>query len=90
VGQRRCAGDHDFAVSRLGAGIARMQCTSCGAVMIDLDAAEDGHGTVTEPGLFRPARPTIFTVLAEEQRAEATPKPEAAGPRYVFMSDRPS
>lgn len=46
-----------------------MECGICGSVVIDLDAAEDG-ATVTVPGLFKPARPTIFSVLRQEQETD--------------------
>lgn len=56
--------------------------------MIDL-AAEDGSAPVTAPGLFGPAKPTIFSVLAEEQRAmektvEANPQPQSVVHRPAF------
>lgn len=51
-------------------------------MLIDLDAAEDGLATVTTPGLFRPARPTIFSVLREEQIEAATA--ERSGPSFGF------
>jgi ribosomal protein S16 len=47
-----------------------MECGNCGSVVIDLDAAEDG-AAVTVPGLFKPAKPTIFSVLREEREAAA-------------------
>lgn len=70
MGQRGCPGDHNYVVRDLGAGVARLECTKCDSVVIDLDAAKDGATTVTVPGLFGPAKPTIFSVLAEEQRAK--------------------
>lgn len=42
---------------------------------------------MTVPGLFGPARPTIFSVLAEERRREAEEQAEAprgSGGRYAF------
>lgn len=68
MGQGRCTGDHEYETRRLGVGLARLRCRKCGGVVIDLDAAKDGPA-VTEPGLFGPAKPTIFTVLGEERRA---------------------
>lgn len=71
--------------------MARMACQSCDTVMIDLDAAKDGSAPVTTPGLFGPARPTIFSALAEARRAGAAAEEAAAakarpgrGPRYAF------
>ena len=70
VGQNGCAGDHSFSKRDLGAGLLRLECETCGSVVIDLDAAEDGRTVVTEPGLFGRSRPTIFSVLREEYTAE--------------------
>ena len=70
MGQKKCVGDHKYAKRDLGAGWLRLECGSCGAVVIDLDAAEDGRAVVTEPGLFGRPRPTIFSVLREEYTAE--------------------
>lgn len=50
--------------------------------MIDLDAVKDGAAVVTAPGLFKAAKPTIFSVLRQEQIENATP--ERAGPHYAF------
>lgn len=86
MGQRGCTGDHDYVVRDLGAGVARLECSRCRAVVIDLDAARDGN-TVTVPGLFGPARPTIFSVLAEERRRESEEQAEptrGSGGRYAF------
>lgn len=86
MGQRGCTGDHDYVVRDLGAGVARLECSRCHSVVIDLDAARDGN-TVTVPGLFGPARPTIFSVLAEERRRESEEQAEAprgSGGRYAF------
>lgn len=59
--------------------------------MVDLEAERDGMSAVTVPGLFRPSRPTIFSVLGEEQRAEERgetvdeqPETDEESPRYVF------
>jgi len=85
VGQKRCSGDHAYAKRELGAGFQRLECGNCGSVFIDLDAAGDGPTVVTVPGLFKPAKPTIFSVLREEQdneQDEATPR--AAAPRHGF------
>lgn len=78
MGQRGCPGDHEYVVKDLGAGVARLECSRCDSVVIDLDAAKDG--SVTVPGLFGPAKPTIFSVLAEEQRAEREEKAEGRHP----------
>lgn len=90
MGQGECYGEHEVVATNLGAGMARLACRHCESVTIVLDAAGDGTEPVTAPGLFGPVRPTIFTVLAEEQR-EAEP-PAAAqtgtvldrGPRFAF------
>lgn len=55
-----------------------MECGKCGWVVIDLDAAVDGS-TVTVPGLFKAAKPTIFSVLRQEQEAAAAEVAEAVG-----------
>ena len=78
MGQGRCSGDHEFITRELGAGLRRMECGNCGSVVIDLDAAGDG-ATVTVPGLFKPAKPTIFSVLREEQEAAAVGVGEEVG-----------
>ena len=86
MGQRGCTGDHDYVVHDLGAGVARLECSRCHSVVIDLDAARGGD-TVTVPGLFGPARPTIFSALAEERRrqaSEAEPPRRGSGGRYAF------
>lgn len=85
VGKGGCADGHSFAVTRVGAGLARHECRRCEEVVIDLDAAEDE--AVTAPGLFRPKRPTIFSVLAEERRRgqhEAEDRSVLTRPRYAF------
>lgn len=89
VGQSKCADGHRYTATDLGAGMRRLECRHCDSVTIDLDAAEDG--SVTAPGLFGPARPTIFSVLAEEQRKMdqtlAAARAEAGsggGPRFAF------
>lgn len=93
MGQRGCTGDHNYVIRDLGAGVARLECSRCDSVVIDLDAAKDGN-TVTVPGLFGPARPTIFSVLAEERRQqeiEADPKPtRGSGGRYAFGGGSPA
>ena len=66
MGQKRCSGDHRYATRELGAGLRRLECSTCGSVVIDLDAAGDGSA-VTTPGLFKPAKPTIFSVLRQEE-----------------------
>ncbi|MFP3915016.1 MAG: hypothetical protein ACLFWM_09090 [Actinomycetota bacterium] len=76
-------------MTRLGAGMQRLECRRCDAVMVDLDAAGDGSTPVTAPGLFKPARPTIFSVLAEEERERERSiaenvTGEGAGPRFAF------
>lgn len=88
MGRVPCRGDHDFAVRRLGIGLARMECRRCDAVIVDLDAAEDGSASITAPGLFGPAKATIFTVLGEERREaersqedNTTPR---SGPSFAF------
>lgn len=74
----------------LGAGMARLECSRCGSVRIDLNAAGTGSAPVTAPGLFKPAKPTIFSVLAEERRAEQKQAedmetvPSSRGPRHAF------
>lgn len=68
---KKCTGDHSYTVTVVGGGVSRLVCDNCTAVMIDLDAAKDGEASVTVPGLFKPARPTIFSVLGAERRAEA-------------------
>lgn len=88
MGNHVCEGTHDYEVTNLGAGMARLECHRCQTVMIDL-AAEDGSALVTAPGLFGPARPTIFSVLAEEQRAmeaavEAPAPPQSVVHRPAF------
>lgn len=55
--------------------------------MIDL-AAEDGSAPVTAPGLFGPAKPTIFSVLAEEEREME--KAEESHPRSQSVVHRPA
>lgn len=92
MGQRGCTGDHDYVVSDLGAGVARLECSRCDSVVIDLDAAKDGT-TVTVPGLFGPARPTIFSALAEERRRRESEPPEPArgsGGRFAFGGGSPT
>lgn len=92
MGQRGCTGDHDYVVHDLGAGVARLECSRCYSVVIDLDAARDGY-TVTVPGLFGPARPTIFSALAEERRrqeTEAEPPRRGTGGRYAFGGGSPA
>jgi len=88
VGKGRCSGSHDFAVKKLGAGLARLECRRCDTVVIDLDASDEDNRTVTSPGLFKPKKPTIFSVLAEERRdGDMAPEPAEApvdGPRYAF------
>jgi hypothetical protein len=88
VGKGRCSGSHEFAVKKLGAGLARLECRRCDTVIIDLDATDDDNRTVTAPGLFRPKKPTIFSVLAEEKReaqeAGEERDPSTSGPRYAF------
>lgn len=91
MGKGRCNGDHDFAVRKLGAGLARMECRLCATVVVDLDAVDEESRPVTSPGLFRPKKPTIFSVLAEEQRAQERSPSEgelaesaSTGPRYAF------
>ncbi len=71
MGQKGCSGDHQYATRELGAGLRRLECRNCGSVFIDLDAAGDGSA-VTTPGLFRPAKPTIFSVLRQERGQEDT------------------
>jgi hypothetical protein len=85
VGRVGCQGDHEFKTVNLSAGMARLECVHCDMVVVDLDAAEDG--LVTAPGLFGPAKPTIFSVLGEERRAEETAQqetPRRSGPRFAF------
>jgi len=88
VGKGRCSGSHDFAVKKLGAGLARLECRRCDTAVIDLNATDEDNRTVTTPGLFRPKKPTIFSVLAEERREEELasedPDPSTSGPRYAF------
>lgn len=84
MGQKRCSGDHQYTRRELGAGLLRLECEECGSVVIDLDAAGDGQATVTTPGLFKPAKPTIFSVLREEQGDEGSDESESRGPRYAF------
>lgn len=88
MGKGGCADGHSFNATRVGAGLARLECGRCDVVVIDLDAAEDG--AVSAPGLFRPKKPTIFTVLAEEQRRGRHQADEEQsglrGPRYAFGS----
>ena len=85
VGQKRCSGDHAYATRELGAGFQRLECGNCGSVFIDLDAAGDGPTVVTVPGLFGPAKPTIFSVLREEQdNEEEEAAPRASAPRHGF------
>lgn len=93
MGNPVCEGTHDYEVTNLGAGMARLQCRRCQTVMIDL-AAEDGSALVTAPGLFGPAKPTIFSVLAEEQRAreatvEAHTQPQSVVHRPAFAFGGP-
>lgn len=88
MGHREYCEAHEFGVTNLGAGMARRECRSCKAVVVDL-AAEDGSAPVTAPGLFGPAKPTIFSVLAEEQReiekaVEADTKPKSVVHRPAF------
>lgn len=94
MGQLGCTGDHDYVIRDLGAGVARLECSRCRAVVIDLDAARDGSTTVTVPGLFGPAKPTIFSVLAEERRAreneeQAESQRPVSGGRYAFGGGAP-
>lgn len=94
MGYRACEGAHDYGVTKLGAGMARLECHRCQAVMIDL-AAEDGSALVTAPGLFGPAKPTIFSVLAEEERAmekteEAPTQPRSVVHRPAFAFGGPT
>jgi hypothetical protein len=93
VGERGCTGDHNYVIRDLGAGVARLECSRCQAVVIDLDAARDGSNSVTVPGLFGPARPTIFSVLGEERRRaeEEAEKEQNArgGGRYSFGGGAP-
>lgn len=85
---RGCSSGHSFVVQDLGAGLQRQGCVECATVVIDLDEVADGG--VTAPGLFRPSRPTIFSVLGEEERAEERRSEQHArtsgpsGPRYAF------
>ncbi|CAN5828174.1 hypothetical protein BH23ACT5_BH23ACT5_17040 [soil metagenome] len=88
MGHKRCRGDHAFEVSSLGAGMRRMECAHCGALVIDLDARE-GQPPVSAPGLFKRSGPTIFSVLGEEARHERArlefkDDGEPSGPRYAF------
>lgn len=91
MGNQGCQGDHEYVIKDLDVGVARLECENCDSVVIDLDAAEKGVAEVTVPGLFGPARPTIFSVLGAEQRAEAGATEESAevgprrGPRYAFQ-----
>ena len=81
MGQGRCSGDHEFITRELGAGLRRMECGKCGWVVIDLDAAGDGT-TVTVPGLFKAAKPTIFSVLRQEKEAESIEPGAVPGVRH--------
>lgn len=88
MGLRSCSGDHDYVTTEMGAGLRRKECARCRAFVVDLDAA-GGGSSVSAPGLFRPSRPTLFTVLAEERRAmeavRSEPEPiPSEGARYVF------
>lgn len=68
--------------------MARLECATCDSVVIDLDAAKDGGGTVTVPGLFGPAKPTIFSLLGAERRAEQAEREDGEprrGPRFAFQ-----
>lgn len=91
MGNQSCQGDHEYVIEDLEVGVARLQCANCDSVVIDLDAAEDGVAKVTVPGLFGPAKPTIFSVLGAEQRAEAGATDESVdaeprrGPRFAFQ-----
>ena len=85
MGLRQCSGDHSFVVHELGAGLRRMECTDCSAVVIDLDDSGETRA-VTAPGLFKRSGPTIFSVLGEEQRASdpTERRSESSGPRFAF------
>ncbi len=89
MGKQGCPGDHEYVISDLGEGVARLECAKCDSVVIDLDAAKDGGATVTVPGLFGPAKPTIFSVLGEERRAqraeEGVEDASRRGPRFAFQ-----
>lgn len=85
VATHACREAHAFDKTNLGAGMARLECADCGTVVIDLDATEERP--VTTPGLFGPSRPTIFSVLAEEERdsdPEAEPAGARSGPSFAF------
>ncbi|CAN5774651.1 hypothetical protein BH23ACT5_BH23ACT5_23500 [soil metagenome] len=62
-----------------------MECGNCDWAVIDLDAATD-NPSVTTPGLFGPARPTIFSALRPDRAAPTDPVDEAErdGPRFAF------
>lgn len=91
MGNQGCQGDHAYVINDLDVGVARLACENCDSIVIDLDAAENGEAKVTVPGLFGPAKPTIFSVLGAEQRAEAVATDESVesgprhGPRYAFQ-----
>lgn len=87
MGLRQCASDHSFVTRQVGAGLQRLECERCSAVVLDLVESEEQTTSVTEPGLFKKSGPTIFSVLGEEQRAYDPPPPEEhehTGPRYAF------
>lgn len=91
MGKQSCQGDHEYVIKDLDVGVARLECEKCDSVVIDLDEAEKGEAKVTVPGLFGPAKPTIFSVLGAEQKAEAVATEESLevgprrGPRFAFQ-----
>lgn len=92
MGYKKCVGDHRYARRDLGAGLQRLECETCGSVVIDLDAAQDGRSPVTVPGLFNQSRPTIFSMLRRDGQPESALAGEEAddgqerGPGYAMES----
>lgn len=86
MGYKKCVGDHRYTRRDLGAGLQRLECEVCGSVVIDLDAAQDGRSPVTEPGLFKQSKPTIFSVLRREGYGDSDEQDEGGErrPRYAF------
>lgn len=85
----RCRKDHQFEAIDSQAGIRRMACRNCAEVQVDLNVGDE-VATVSTAGLFKPTKPTLFSVLGQDLRerenaAVTEPEPDGNSGRHMVF-----